>query len=100
MTYVRMLTEKLLGRLEHDDTRMLERLYEREVRKAVNLKDYDAVISFSAPILAHGCASRMVRGTNVPGFRFVWILTSLTGFSARKGWKSAKSVKRNTWNRP
>ena len=65
-TYARMLSEKLLGKLNHDDTRMLERLYEREVRKAVNLKDYDAVISFSAPILAHGCASRMVRGTNVP----------------------------------
>ncbi len=64
-TYARMLSEKLLGKLDHDDTRMLERLYEREVRKAVNLKNYDAVVSFSAPILAHGCASRMVRGTNV-----------------------------------
>ena len=61
-----MLSEKFLGKLDHDDTRMLERLYEREVRKAVNLKNYDAVVSFSAPILAHGCASRMVRGTNVP----------------------------------
>ena len=65
-TYARMLSEKFLGKLDHDDTRMLERLYEREVRKAVNLKDYDAVVSFSAPILAHGCASRMVRGTDVP----------------------------------
>lgn len=65
-TYARMLSEKFLGKLDHDDTRMQERLYEREVRKAVNLKDYDAVVSFSAPILAHGCASRMVRGINVP----------------------------------
>ena len=65
-TYARMLSEKFLGKLDHDDTRMLERLYEHEVRKAVKLKDYDAVVSFSAPILAHGCASRMVRGTNVP----------------------------------
>lgn len=63
--YARMLSEKFLGKLDHDDTRMLERLYEREVRKAVNLKNYDAVVSFSAPILAHGCASRMVSGTNV-----------------------------------
>jgi len=62
----RMFCEKAIGKLDHDETRMLERLYEREVRKAVNIKDYDAVVSFSAPILAHGCASRMVRGTNVP----------------------------------
>lgn len=59
----RMFYEKTRGRLDHDDTRMLERLYEREIRKAVNVKDYDAVITFSAPVLAHGCASRMIRGT-------------------------------------
>lgn len=63
VTLVRMLMEKAIGKLIHDDTRMLERMYERGIRKAVRLSDYDAVLSFSAPILAHGCASRIVRGT-------------------------------------
>ena len=58
-----MFLEKTIGKTVHDDTRMLERLFEREIRRAVRLSDYDAVISFSAPILAHGCASRMIRGT-------------------------------------
>ena len=64
VTLARMLTEKAIGKLIHDDTRMLERMYGREIRKAVRLSDYEAILSFSAPILAHGCASRMVRATS------------------------------------
>ena len=86
----RMFYEKFRGRLEHDETRMLERLYERGVRKAVRLAEYDAVISFSAPILAHGCASRMVRGTKTPWLAvcfdpyFDHLIFGAEGLEARK----------------
>ena len=75
----RMLAEKALGKLTHDETRMLERMYGREIRKAVRVSDYDAVLSFSAPFLPHGCASRMVRGTGVP-----WIAVCLDPYFSHK----------------
>ena len=62
----RMVTEKILGKLTGDETRMLERLYEREIRKAVSVSSYDAMVSFSAPFLPHGCASRLSEDFGVP----------------------------------
>ncbi len=62
----RMVTEKILGKITHDETRMLERLYEREIRRNVSAAAYDAILSFSAPFLPHGCASRLSRETGVP----------------------------------
>ena len=62
----RMVTEKIRGKMTHDETRMLERLYEREIRRAVSTVSYDAIISFSAPFLPHGCASRLAGETGIP----------------------------------
>ena len=75
----RMLAEKAAGKITHDETRMLERMYEREIRKAVSVSGYDAVLSFSAPFLPHGCASRLVRGTGVP-----WIAVCLDPYFSHK----------------
>ena len=75
----RMAAEKALGKLAHDETRMLERLYGRGIRKAVRVSDYDAVLSFSAPFLPHGCASRLVRGTGVP-----WIAVCLDPYFSHR----------------
>ena len=77
--FIRMITEKALGKLTHDETRMLERLYERGIRKAVHAADYDAVLSFSAPFLPHGCASRLVRETGVP-----WIAVCLDPYFSHR----------------
>ena len=68
----KMAAEKILGKLTHDETRMVERLYERGIRRAVSAADYDAIVSFSAPIPAHGCASRLTRETGTP-----WIAVCL-----------------------
>ena len=68
----KMVTEKILGKVTHEETRMVERLYEQGIRKAVSAADYDAIVSFSAPIPAHGCASRLTRETGVP-----WIAVCL-----------------------
>ncbi len=68
----RMAAEKALGMLTHDETRMVERMYGREIRKAVSVSSYDAIVSFSAPIPAHGCASRLTGETGVP-----WIAVCL-----------------------
>ena len=62
----RMVSEKALAKLTHDETRMVERLYEHGIRKAAGVSGYDAVISFSAPFPAHGCASRISRETGMP----------------------------------
>ena len=62
----RMVTEKVLAKLTHDETRMVERLYGHGIRKAVSISGYDAVLSFSAPFPAHGCASRIARKTGTP----------------------------------
>ena len=64
--FARMAAEKIRGKITHDETRMLERLYEREIRKAVSADSYDAIVSFSAPFLPHGCASRISAETGVP----------------------------------
>lgn len=64
--FARMVSEKVQAKRKHDDTRMVERLYEHEARKAVRVAEYDAVISFSGPFLTHAVASRMVRGQGVP----------------------------------
>jgi hypothetical protein len=64
--FARMAAEKIRGKITHDETRMLERLYEREIRKAVSAGSYDAIVSFSAPFLPHGCASRISAETGVP----------------------------------
>ena len=68
----KMVTEKILGKVTHEETRMVERLYEQGIRKAVSAADYDAIVSFSAPIPAHGCASRLAKETGVP-----WIAVCL-----------------------
>ena len=62
----RMTAEKALAKWTHDETRMVERLYEHGIRKAVTVSGYDAVVSFSAPFPAHGCASRIARETGTP----------------------------------
>ena len=62
----RMTAEKALAKWTHDETRMVERLYEHGIRKAVTVSGYDAVVSFSAPFPAHGCASRIARETGMP----------------------------------
>ena len=62
----RMISEKILAKLTHDETRMVERMYEHGIRKAVRVSGYDAVVSFSAPFPAHGCASRIARETGIP----------------------------------
>ena len=62
----RMVTEKIRGKIAHDETWMLERLYEQEIRKTVSVASYDAIVSFSAPFLSHGCASRLSEETGVP----------------------------------
>ena len=64
--FARMAAEKIRGKITHDETRMLERLYEREIRKAVSADSYDAIVSFSAPFLPHGCASRLSEDFGVP----------------------------------
>ena len=62
----RMAAEKVLAKLTHDETRMVEWLYEHGIRKAADISGYDAVVSFSAPFPAHGCASRIARETGTP----------------------------------
>ena len=62
----RMVSEKVLAKLTHDETRMVERLYEHGIRKAADVSGYDAMVSFSAPFPAHGCASRIARETGTP----------------------------------
>ena len=62
----RMAAEKVLAKLTHDETRMVERLYEHGIRKAADISGYDAVVSFSAPFPAHGCASRIAKETGMP----------------------------------
>ena len=51
---------------------VLGKMVTEKIRKAVSAADYDAIVSFSAPIPAHGCASRLTRETRVP-----WIAVCL-----------------------
>lgn len=63
----RMAAARIEEKLRRDETiLMLHRLYEHEIRKAVKIPDYDALISFSAPFLTHCCASRLVKESRIP----------------------------------
>ena len=75
----RMVAEKIRGKVTHDETRMLERMYEREIRKTVSAASYDAIVSFSAPFLPHGCASRLSTETGVP-----WIAVCLDPYFSHR----------------
>ncbi len=77
--FARMCAEKILAKLTKDETRMVERLYEHGIRKAVCLSGYDAMISFSAPFPAHGCASRMAKETGIP-----WIAVCFDPFFSNR----------------